>query len=233
MRFALAFIAIVACTPSYADEPPSRRFEHDMMARFHMHESYALFGAIERLLVRGKLAEARDLARAIGVAPDDVGLSAWATQTALVRERAAEVANATTIGDASRRVARLAEACAGCHADTGVSPEFRAPPPLPPDQPTLDARMLRHLWAVERVREGVIGGDDTSWRAGLDVLAQAPLPWRATDGARGALAKQLHDVAEHARHRGPATPTDADRARTYGELLVTCAACHATVKQPE
>jgi cytochrome c553 len=230
MRVALLLVAIAGCTPSYADEPPSKQFEHDMMARFHMHESYTLFGAIERLLVRGKLAEVRDLARAIGVAPDEAGLSAWAAQAAVVRDRAAAVANATTVEVACQRTASLAAACARCHADTGVSPEFRTPPPLPPDRPTIDARMTRHVWAVERVREGVIGDDDSSWRAGIDVLAQAPLPWRGSEGARGALAKQLHDVADRARHR--ATP-DPDRARTYGELLVACAACHATAKLPD
>src|SRR5581483_10210932 len=154
-----------------------------------MHESYTMFGAIERLLVRDKLGEARDLARAIGVAPDEAGLSAWAAQAAVVRERATAVAAASSVDEACRRTARLAEACARCHAETGVSPEFRAPPGLPPDQPTLDARMTRHLWAIERIREGVIGGDDSSWHAGLDVLAQAPLPWRASDGPRAALAK--------------------------------------------
>ncbi|HET9622020.1 MAG TPA: hypothetical protein VFP84_11680, partial [Kofleriaceae bacterium] len=71
MRIALLLVAIAGCTPALADEPPGKQFEHDMMARFHMHESYTLFGAIERLLVRGKLAEARDRARAIGAAPDE------------------------------------------------------------------------------------------------------------------------------------------------------------------
>ncbi|HET9623412.1 MAG TPA: hypothetical protein VFP84_18695, partial [Kofleriaceae bacterium] len=159
-------------------------------------------------------------------APDEAGLSAWSAQAAVVRERATAVGTAATVEEACQRTASLAAACARCHAETGVSPEFRAPPAAPPDRPTIDARMTRHVWAVERIREGVIGGDDSAWRAGLDVLAQAPLPWRASDGARGALAKQLHDVADRARHRAP------DRARTYGELLVTCAACHATATPP-
>ena len=33
--------------------------------------------------------------------------------------------------------------------------------------------MLRHLWTVEHVRDGVIGAVDEPWCAGLDVLAQA------------------------------------------------------------
>ena len=50
----------------------------------------------------------------------------------------------------------------------------------PADEPDeLDVWLARHRWAVERVREGVIGAVDEPWRAGLDVLAQAPLPWPA------------------------------------------------------
>lgn len=223
----LILIVLAGCTPSYADPPPSQQFEHDMMARFHMHESYTLFAAIERLLVRGKLAEARDLARGIGAAPDEAGLAAWAVQAATVRDRAAAVASAPSLDEACQRTARLAEACAHCHADAGVISEFRVPPRLPPDQPTLEARMARHLWAVERIREGMIGGDAEPWRTGLEVLAQAPLPWRAADAPRKALAQQLHDIADRGRRRGATAGSD-ERTRTYGELLATCAACHAT-----
>ncbi|HUJ61300.1 MAG TPA: hypothetical protein VLX92_22505 [Kofleriaceae bacterium] len=223
---ALAVLALAACGTSYADQPPGKRFEHDMMARFHMHENYELFGAIEHLLVHGKLDEARDLARGIGMAPDEAGLTAWAAQAATVRDRAMAVATATSIDEACRRAARLADACAHCHVDSNAVPEFREPPALPPDRPTLEARMARHLWAVERVREGVIGGVDEPWRAGLDVLAQAPLPWSAADADRAALAKRLHELADRSRQLG-ATDTTDERARAYGEILVTCAACHA------
>ena len=222
----MLLLGLAACQSSYADAPPSRQFEHDMTARFHMHENYDLYSAIEHLLVHGKLAEARDLARSIGIAPDEDGLSAWATQAAQVRERAGSLAAATTVDEACRRAARLAQACASCHVDTNAVPELRTPPATPADQPTVVARMARHLWAIDRVREGVIGGIDEPWRAGLDVLAQAPLPWPAEDPQRARLAHRVHEVADRARTLGPAA-TGADRAAAYGELLVTCAGCHA------
>ena len=229
MRLSILLLAIAACSTGYADEPPGKQFEHDTMARFHMHENYALFAAIERLLVRGKLDDVRDLARAIGIAPDEAGLSAWATQAATVRDRAIAVATATNVDEACRRTAKLAEACASCHVGTNAVPEFREPPRLPPDRPTVEGRMVRHVWAVERIREGVIGAVDEPWRAGLDVLAQAPLPWATAEAERAPLAKKLHDLADRARQRA-GIDTNADRARTYGELLVTCAACHAVSK---
>jgi cytochrome c553 len=225
MRLAVTLVALAACQPSLADAPPAKRFEHDMMVRFHMHESYDLFHAIERLVVRNKLDDARALARSIGLAPDDPGMEPWAKQSAVVRERAIALANAQSFDDASGGIARLADACARCHLDAGAAPEFRTTPPLPPDRPTVDARMARHVWAVERLREGVVGGVDEPWRAGLDVLAATPLPWPATDGDRASLARRLHEIADQARVRS-STDELADRSRAYGEILVTCAACH-------
>jgi len=203
---------------------PSERFEHDMMVRFHMHQSFDLVRAIERLVVRGNLEDARAFARAIAEAPDEPGLGPWAQHAALVRERAGELAHAATIEDACRREARLAEACAGCHLDAGVAPEFRAPR-APPDQPTLDARMARHRWATSRMWEGLVGGEADAWREGLDVLAVTPLP--AAQAARADLARRLQQLAGDARQRSR-TDTLAERARAYGELLATCAGCHTS-----
>lgn len=203
---------------------PSERFERDMMVRFHMHQSFDLARAIEKLVVRGNLEDARAFARAIAEAPDEPGLGPWAKQAALVRERAGELANAASVEDACRREARLAEACAGCHLDAGVAPEPRPPRP-PPDQPTLDARMARHRWATGRMWEGLVGGEVDAWREGLDVLAVTPLP--AAQAARGDLARRLQQLAGDARQRAR-TDTLADRARAYGEMLVTCAGCHSS-----
>jgi cytochrome c553 len=233
--FAICLLVAAGCRPAGArEEPPltpgpSERFEHDMMVRFHMHQSFDLVRAIERLLVRGKLDDARAFARAISEAPDEPGLTPWAKQAALVRERAAAVASATTLDEACRREARLAEACASCHVDAGVVPDFRSFRP-PADQPTVDARMARHLWATGRLWEGIVGGAEDSWRDGLDVLAATPLPAvqaGAQAGARADLARRLQQLAAGARQRWR-TDTPADRAAAYGEMLVTCAGCHTT-----
>jgi hypothetical protein len=226
-RIFLVAVAFASCTPSHA-EPPPERFEHDMLARFHMHENYALYNAVERLLLRRNLDDARDMAKLIGAFPYDVGLAAWAPQIAAVRGRAADLANAPTLDDACRRAGQLAHACAACHVASKAAPEFRQPPAQPPDLATVEARMARHLWAVERIREGVVGGVDESWRTGLEVLASAPLPWPSADGERATLARRVHELAKLARQRSATDPPTA-RARFYGELLVTCSTCHALV----
>ena len=204
--------------------PPAQRFERDMMLRFHMLSSFDAARTIERLLIRGRLDEARYFAQAMATEPDVPGMAPWAAPIARVRERAAAIATAPDLAEACRREARLADACASCHRDAGAQAEFQPPHDVPPDLPTVVARMARHRWAADRLREGMIGEADDAWRAGLDILAAAPIAPLASLGAdRKELARRLQQLADQARHAdGP----PADRVRVYGEILVTCAACH-------
>ena len=223
-------IALAGCSVAAATPPqPGKQFEHDMIVRFHMHENFDLLRAIEKLIVRGKLDDARAFALTIAQAPDEPGLEPFAKRAAEVRERAQALAAAVSIDEAARREARLAQACADCHVDAGVLPEFRDVPPVPPDHPTIAARMTRHLWATDRLWEGMVGDSDEAWRAGLDVLAATPLPFSSVEKDRVLLAQQLQRLADEARHT-QATDQLRDRARAYGEILATCAACHASGK---
>ncbi len=212
--------------PAPPDLAPAReRFERKLMMRFHMHASFDLARGIERMLIRGKLEDARPLAAALAIDPEPPGLAPWATQLALVRTRARAVETAPAVDEACRRAARLAEACARCHVDASAQPEFQPPTAAPDDRDTVAARMARHQWAINRVWEGMVGGADDAWVTGLDVLATTPLPLSKTRSERAALATRLQQLASQAR-RVAATALD-ERARVYGELLVTCAACHA------
>jgi cytochrome c553 len=223
--------AVVACQSADARGPGpgsattrSERVGHDVLVRYHMHQRLDLLRPIELLLVRGKLDDARFFARQIADTPDEPGLEGLAKRTDAVRARAAEIVDAPGIDEACRRVARLAAACADCHIDAGATPQFAAPPRAPADVDTVKARMARHVWATDRLSEGVVGPSEEAWRSGLDVLAATPLPWSAVDADRQALGRGLQEAAAAAR-----SAPGNDRARRYGELLVTCAACHATL----
>jgi len=218
MRAELLLLACAACAPSAAATGPgsngsangsaiSARFEHDMLVRFHMHENFGLVRAIDHLLVRGKLAEARDLARGLAAAPDEPGMAS----------------NATTTEAALRALTKVGAACATCHAASGTLPDLGTPPAAPPDHATVDARMARHRWATDRLWEGVMGLSDDAWTAGLDVLVATPLPGTELGAARQPFARTLQRDARRAR-----TAKSSERAATYGDLLVTCAGCHAT-----
>lgn len=214
-------LALAGCTAAHADDP-RERFEKDMMVRFHMHENLGLLRAVEKLLIRGRLEEATALARAIAVAPDEPGLGVYAPHAAHVRELAAALGRATSVDEACLRVARVGVACAGCHAEAGVAPSMSDPPALPRDEPTLESRMARHVWATDRLWEAVIGGETGPWRQGLDVLAAAPFPFSAKEDGRRAIGRKLQRLASAAR-----TIDKLDeRGRAYGELLGVCASCH-------
>jgi len=224
----LAVLAAAGCTPSAtagtgsnSGSDVSARFEHDMVVRLHMHENFGMVRAIEHLLIRNKLDDARELARAIAVSPDEPGLTTWATENARVRDQASAIANATTLDDAIHAVARLGAQCAACHLASGTMPDLATPPVAPPDQSTIESRMARHRWATDRMWEGMIGLSDESWKAGLDILTSAPLPATELGAEREAFAKSLQRTAKRAR-----TVKAADRGGVYGEMLVVCAQCH-------
>lgn len=230
MRLLVLMLAVTlawrtACLARPAAGAPAARAGDEIGVRFHMYRGFDLARAIERLLVRGAIDDARALAAALAAMPAPPPVEAWARQIALVTDRAAALAAAPGLDEACRRAARLAEACAGCHAATGATPAFDAPPGAPADHPTLAARMARHRWAADRIWEGVIGNAERPWRAGLEVLATTPLPFSRLDADRTALASGLQQLASRAR--AEARAATSARARLYGELLVTCAACHS------
>jgi cytochrome c553 len=217
-------LALAACDSSHADTHVPAY--HEAMVRSHMREHYDMFGAIQHLVIRNDLYDVRTIARSIGAAPEEPGLDRWASQSALVRARADELAAAPGNDEACRRAARLAEACARCHVDAHVVPMFGSPPPLPATGTDVRALMARHVWATERLSEGMIGAMNDSWLAGLEVLANTPAPWSEMDADRAALSRRMQTIAEQTR-RQVAKNDLAAQARAYGEILVTCAACHA------
>lgn len=205
---------------------PVVRSDDELIVRFHMYRHFDASRAIERLLVRGNLDDAQALARSMASVPEPVALEPWARQLALVRERAAALAGTQFVDEACQRAASLSEACARCHLDTDAVATFVRPPEAPLDQPTIDARMARHRWAADRLWEGMVGYADGPWGAGLDVLAETPLPFRVIGTERIMLATRLQQLADEARRRQP-HDTLAERTQTYGEILSTCAECHA------
>jgi cytochrome c553 len=188
--------------------------------KFHMRQHFSDLRTIERMLVAGKLEEAKTLAymlKSVG----DVG------QTPETREVALAVGalrTARTIDDAIYAEVRIATACAHCHVAAQKLPVFPLPSRAPADLATIEAQMARHQWAVDRVWEGLVGSSDEHWRAGLYVLATSPLPRTPTQSPQ--LATQLQKRAQAALDDQSATLEQ--RGEAYVGLLTTCAACHAT-----
>jgi hypothetical protein len=232
----VAVAAAVAAASTACDQPASGgadpqppepvRFERPAMVRFHMQRHFDDLREIERMLVAGKLEDGKTRAHLLTRPALDPGMAPWHHAIARVVDAARALETAPGIDEALRREARVAEACAECHLRTQRLPAFAPPAALPPDAPTLAARMARHAWAVDRLWEGMVGPAEDRWRMGLEALAASPLPFKPLDDAP-ALATRLRDLARHALATRATAELD-ERTRLYGELLVTCAACHAT-----
>lgn len=230
----IAAILATSCGRSDAgrDDPPRQppepaRFDHPAMVGFHMRRQLDDLRKVERLLIAGKLADARERAAPLIQTAPDPGMARWQREVDDVTEAARALVGAPSIDEACRREARLAGTCASCHLSTQAPPRFAVPVVFPPDEPTLAARMARHQWAADRLWEGVVGPSEPRWRSGLDVLANTPLPFpRLTDAPQ--LASQLQAFARTAIAQG-ATDSLEDRTHRYGEMLVMCAACHSTL----
>jgi hypothetical protein len=222
----LAFsFALAGCSVSHADNGPAA-YDHAAIVGVHMHQHYDMLGAIQHLVIHDDLYDVRAIAQSIADAPDEPGLKSWPAQSALVRARAKDLATAPNNDEACRRTAQLVAACARCHVDANVVPMFGSPPPLPTAGPTVRERMARHVWAGDRLFEGMVGAVNDPWLAGLDVLATSPAPWAVADPGRAPLARRLQELAQQTRSRF-AKGDLAARAGAYSEILVTCAGCHA------
>jgi len=232
----LALLA-VACQTSegplhdLAPQPPAPvHLYREAIVRFHMRGHLQDLRAIQDHLLFGNLEAAQVLAILVAQPVRDPGLLAWKLDLERVSDLVYEVATAPSIDEALRREAKVAVACAECHMSTQRLPKLATGEAPPKDLPTTEARMLRHLWATDRLWEGLIGGSENAWRDGLQVLAVTPLPISPAltgpdQGPRlQALAREA--LAQHATQ----TETLDERGRLYGEMLVGCAACHAKLQ---
>lgn len=140
---------------------------------------------------------------------------------------------APDVGAASTAVARVAGTCGACHQTMKRGPRYRIVTGPPEGDTPVATRMLRHQWAADRLWDGLVGPSDESWRAGAAGLRDAPLFTDALTHdvaqyeAVTRLAWTVHDVGARANP----THGQAERANLYGELLGTCASCHALLGQ--
>jgi hypothetical protein len=221
-RSLILLVSVAGCSEARGgDDPPDT-----WRVKYHMREHSSDLRAIEHMIVHGKLEEARALAFLLTM-PSSLPNTPERREIVLA---AGALTSARSLEDAAFAQARLANACAGCHVSARQLPAFRTPSRAPRDVPTVPAQMARHRWAVDRLWEGVIGASDEHWRAGLYVFATSPLP-SLLESQRD-LAEQLRVLARSALDREPSLTLD-ERTTVYGELLITCAGCHAAARSTE
>ena len=203
-------------------------------ARMHEHDAHGV--AMRDAVAHADLDAARREATVLAeLRVEGVADPAWRAQLGAMNAAAGRVARAKALSEASSGVAEVARTCGDCHRLGGPSPSTIEPPEY---EPGVVAGMKRHEWAVARLWDGLVIPSDRAWRAGARVLRDAPLrPERLTPGSNpvpaigelaiAVLATSVHDLGE----RATVTDASVDRGAVYGELMTTCAACHAQFAQ--
>jgi cytochrome c553 len=197
----------------------------------HMREHFATVSELQRAIARGHFDTAKDHARWIVDHEEVPQLAAWTPFVDEMKQAARAIADAKDLPSAAAVTARLGRACSRCHEATQAVVAFAWEEP-PAEAPSLQAQMKRHQWAAAQLWQGLVGPLDDMWHEGAQVLAATQLDAFAATGSnapRGdvaALAKRVRELATSANK----TDDQDARATIYGELLSTCAGCHALVR---
>lgn len=144
--------------------------------------------------------------------------------------RAIEIEPATR--EAVRRTAFLARHCGGCHEQVGAETRVWPPDEERPDPAASGAHIQGADWALRRLWDGVAGPSEDAWRAGRELLAE-PATFGGGVGDRpidpDAAARAVQRLAGMAWVAGRSGDPD-ERARLLGDVMVTCADCHAAFR---
>jgi cytochrome c553 len=188
-----------------------------------MEGHYTQVGQVQQAVVKGDLEAARAPAQWLAEHPEHPDLPQGVKSPMEdMRAQARSVVRAVDLADAARATAEMAAACGRCHRLAGAGPDPETWTMAPPGADAL-RQMARHLWAVDRMWEGLVAPSDRLWRQGATALIDDPLfqggGQASPDVAR--LAREVHDLGVTASGRDP-----DGRAGVYGRLLATCVTCH-------
>lgn len=198
-----------------------------------MHERFAAAHRIEDAITRSDLDMVRSQARVLAALTEPDALPRWRPYFQELAVAARHVAAARDVVAAANSAATLGRQCGHCHAALAVAIKF--PEELrPSDDVRLAPQMLGHQWAAARMWEGLIGPADDRWLAGAQALTHVPLTIVAEEPTtQHTGADQIGDdvarVRLYAKRALAASDPDA-RAAIFGELLATCAHCHAVIR---
>lgn len=229
MILSFAF-AVSACSKSAP--PPAEKTaaaapaqpSADTAARMDSH--FDKVRELEEAVIRGDLESAKADAQWIADHQEPSGLPAGTeSYVTATRNAARAVAVSASLGNAGMAAAFAVDACGECHAAAKVTPkmpEVSAPPTLP----GAAAHMLMHQYAVDLMYRGMVGPSEALWKQGAETLKGSPLGDKDVGKASKDMAAseaRVHDLAGRAAQAADA----GSRIAIYGELIGSCASCHA------
>lgn len=198
----------------------------------HMQEHFSQAVALRDAVIAGDLAAAEEPGTWMAEHQMEGGLpEGWAPYVAEMQNDAAEAQGATELDAVAAAAGAMAAQCGACHQAQDAMIEVSVGE-APAAEPGTAAHMARHLWAMERLWEGLVTPSDAAWTAGSEVLADEPLAG-SSFGDDPQMQEELSVLADrvHALGAEAATATDLEtRGQLYGDMLSTCAPCHTGVQ---
>lgn len=198
----------------------------------HMQEHFSQAVALRDAVIAGDLAAAQKPATWMAEHQMEGGLpEGWEPYVVEMQNAAAEAQGASELDAVASAAGAMAAQCGACHQAQDAMIEVSVGE-APVAEPGTAAHMARHLWAMERLWDGLVTPSDPAWTAGSEVLADEPLA-SSSFGDDPQMQEELSDLASriHALGAEAATATDlATRGQLYGEMLSTCAPCHTRLQ---
>ena len=194
----------------------------------HMQAHFEEALLIRQAVIAGKPENAREPALALArLREADQFPESWRGFVDRMREVAGRIEESTLVSRAATATADLGVTCGLCHQQRG-GPE-PSKEPAPDEGTSVESRMQRHVWATERLWEGLYVPSDDAWEGGAKALSTAPFPSELLKEGDVYARTAARDFARLAV-KAPAKRTPRDRAELYAELLSTCGSCHRVMK---
>lgn len=126
----------------------------------------------------------------------------------------------------AQRYGVMLQSCGDCHRASGIHIEVAVPTPAAPDAGTA-ARMAVHGAASEAMVMALVAADEASFAQAAQVLREASLVPEGVDTTGTLPAGAVETGVRLGDLAAQAARAEADRGERVGELLSTCASCHA------
>ena len=191
-----------------------------------MHDHFSRVAVIRDAVIRADLEDVVDPATWISDHEAAPGLpESAAPRVTEMKAVAKRIAEAPDLGAAAQAMGSLAVSCGACHA--AMATKIPLPPaPAATSGKETKGQMLNHRRAMELLYDGLVAPSSDAWARGSEELKGAPLSSPVKDAKLKAevdkMVAQARSLATDAAKAADAT----GRAKVYGELLATCAACH-------
>jgi hypothetical protein len=230
MRVIGLLLLVSACGLAESDGDRSLG-EKALAVQEHMHARFKGTSAIATAIGLSDLDRAHAEAKNVAALDEPDVLPQWQPYIAGIRAAASRVAESDDSMAAATALADLGARCAKCHEASHAKIVFPKAT-IPHDAVKLPTQMASHQWAAARMWEGLIAGSDAQWKLGANALATSRLAITAEAAEPGhdlGIADDAARVHLLARRASKAGSID-DRAQLYGQMLATCAHCHATIR---